>query len=298
MLDPRAAADEGAGLEMIAGRITAAGKKPLQAHQPFARCLGRGVEADRLLAAMLDHDVGMVVEIGSDAGQIVADVDVQPSQVIRWADARKLEQLRRVEGAAAQDDLAFGADFQSLAIAQIAHAGGAPALELDRERQCARHDGEVRPPRSRRQISPRHAPAPATPRRAIIRSESLLLPGVDIGRVGISRLDAGVNEGIGQRRSLDPGRGDRQRTVSAVIRVATFFMGLGALEIGQQLGIGPAAEPLLGPIVVVAGVAADIHHAVDGGGAADDAAPGMAETPVVQERFGLRDIGPVETLGG
>src|SRR5437764_2546889 len=173
--------------------------------------------------------------------------------MIGWADAGELEKLRRVEGAAGKDDLTLRAGFQRPAVAPITHPGGAPAVNLDRECQCSRFDGEVRAARGRRQIPPRDAPAPAIARRAVVGSEALLLRSIYIGRVGISRLDAGLNEGLGEGRALDPGRGDRERTLAAVVVTATLLMGLGALEIGQKLGIGPAAQPLLGPVIIVAG---------------------------------------------
>ena len=161
--------------------------------------------------------------------------------MIGWADAGELEQLRRVEGAAGKDDLALRPGFQHPAVAPIAHPGGTPAVNLDRECQCTGFDGEVRAAGGRRQISPRDAPASAIARRAVVGSEALLLRPVHIGCVGIPCLNAGLNEGLGERRALDPGRGDRQRTLAAVIPIATFLMGLGALEIGQKLGVGPAA---------------------------------------------------------
>jgi hypothetical protein len=47
--------------------------------------------------------------------------------------------------------------------------------------------------------------------------------------------------------------------------VAAAFQALGALEVGQHVLVGPALQAHLAPLVVVAGVAADVDHAVDGG---------------------------------
>ena len=55
---------------------------------------------------MLDVDLEVVLQVAADGRQVVDDVDAERSQVLGVADARQLQQLRRVEGAAAQDHLA------------------------------------------------------------------------------------------------------------------------------------------------------------------------------------------------
>ena len=55
---------------------------------------------------MLDVHLEVVLEVLADTGQVVHDVDPDAPQVFGVADAGELEQLRRVERAAAQDHLA------------------------------------------------------------------------------------------------------------------------------------------------------------------------------------------------
>jgi hypothetical protein len=63
---------------------------------------------DRLLGGVLDVDLEVVLQVLADAGQVVHDVDAERLEVVRVADAGELQQLRRVDRAAAQDHLAGG----------------------------------------------------------------------------------------------------------------------------------------------------------------------------------------------
>ena len=54
-----------------------------------------------------------------------------------------------------------------------------------------------------------------------------------------------------------------QRAAAPVKFVAAAFRILGLAEIGQYIGPAPPGEAQLAPAVIIAGVAADIHHAVD-----------------------------------
>ena len=66
----------------------------------------------------------MVLQVLTDAGQMVHRVDAEPCQLVRVADARQLQQLRGVDRAAAQDDL--GAAGQPGRAAGAAAGGSAP----------------------------------------------------------------------------------------------------------------------------------------------------------------------------
>ena len=67
-----------------------------------------------------------------------------------------------------------------------------------------------------------------------------------------------------------------------------------ALEIGQHVGIGPAARALLRPAVVVAAIAAGIGHHVDRRRAAQHLAAHRLDLAAVHVRLGLGAIAPVE----
>ena len=55
---------------------------------------------------MLDVDLEVVLEVLADARQVGDDRDAERREVRRRPDARQLEQLRRVDRAAGEDDLA------------------------------------------------------------------------------------------------------------------------------------------------------------------------------------------------
>ena len=217
MLDPGAAADEGAGLEVIGRCQPAAGQEPLQPDQEFPRRPGRGIDADGLAAEMLDDDVGMIVQIGAHPRQVMADGDAELGQMIGRTDAGELQELRAVEGSAAEDHLPLGPRAFRSACAEIIHPHGAPALEADRPRQRAGQDGEIGAPCGAGQIAARHAPAPAVPGRPVHRAEALLLLAIGIGGIGISRLLPRLDEGAGERRGIIGRGGDEERTLAAVI---------------------------------------------------------------------------------
>jgi hypothetical protein len=58
-----------------------------------------------LSAGVLDVDLQVVLHVLADAREVVDDVDAEGAQFLGIADAGELEQLRGVDGAAAEDDL-------------------------------------------------------------------------------------------------------------------------------------------------------------------------------------------------
>ena len=72
----------------------------------------------------------MVLEVLADAGQVVDHVDAEAGEVLLVADAGELEQLRGVDGAAAEDHLAGGHAARP-AGPEVVDADGTLALEPD-----------------------------------------------------------------------------------------------------------------------------------------------------------------------
>ena len=64
------------------------------------------VDRDRIADAVGDADGVVIGEVGADAGKIVAHLDADRFQMRRRADAGDLQQVRRVDRAAGDDDLA------------------------------------------------------------------------------------------------------------------------------------------------------------------------------------------------
>ena len=75
------------------------------------------------------------------------------------------------------------------------------------------------------------------------------------------------------------------------------LIGLGAAEIRQAIGIGPAGIAELSPSVVIAVAAADIDHGVDRGRPAQNLAARPEELAVVEILLRLGVIAPVDDSG-
>ena len=75
--------------------------------------------------AVDDADFVAVLQVLADSGKIDLDLDAVPFQFCAWADAGEHQELRRVEGASREDDLARG-------------------MESDEFRRAARSDGHER----------------------------------------------------------------------------------------------------------------------------------------------------------
>src|SRR3954453_17517116 len=95
-------------------------------------------------------------------------------------------------------------------------------------------------------------------------AKALLLVAVDVPGFGIAglprRFDEHAVEGVLQRSVAGV-----ERPVAAPIKVAALGAGLGSLEVGQHVAVGPAAGALLLPAVEIQRVAADVNQAVDRG---------------------------------
>jgi hypothetical protein len=77
---------------------------------------------------MLHIDLEMILQVFTDARKMMYDVDAKRCQMICIADARKLQQLRRVDGAAATDDFSCK-DLAQFAAMPVFDANGPAALE-------------------------------------------------------------------------------------------------------------------------------------------------------------------------
>ncbi|GCC49742.1 hypothetical protein chiPu_0033923, partial [Chiloscyllium punctatum] len=115
-------------------------QQPAPRRRPFDRLAPEAEAAAQLVDGpdVLDprHRARRVVILQAlaDTRQRMAHLDAVRLQQSGRADARQLQQLRRVVGAAGEDDLLGGADLQGIAVlaaAVVAHADRALALEDD-----------------------------------------------------------------------------------------------------------------------------------------------------------------------
>ena len=109
----------------------------------------------------------------------------------------------------------------------------------------------------------------------------------------IARFEKGLVERVGAHL-VD----DIERAVPAVQRPPEALVALRTLEVGEHLGKRPALGALSRPIVVVAGVAADIDHGIDTGRSAQHASARLITPAAVQARLRRRLECPVAPFAG
>ena len=138
---------------------------------------------------MLDVHLEVILHVLADAGEVVHHVDAERGELGRVADARELEELRRVEGSATADDLSTDRALHlSAPSGRVIDADRARALENDLRRERARPDIEVGPAHHGVQVRARRAQAPAASDVAVEAGEALLAVSVDV----IGELVAGL----------------------------------------------------------------------------------------------------------
>ena len=106
----RPALEEGARLIWEGRGHTAAEQQPFghRADEPVGPQVP--VEGDGLGAGVGEDAVDMVLQVASDAGELVDHGNTVPPQLVAGPNAGEHENLRRVDRTAAEDDLALGAD--------------------------------------------------------------------------------------------------------------------------------------------------------------------------------------------
>jgi hypothetical protein len=159
----------------------------------------------------------VVHEVLADALQLVHDVDGVPLEQVGRTDARDLEQLRRLEGARAQDDLAVGPGAMELPAPLVDDAGRRPALELDLRAERLGEDMQVRTAATRGDVPQRRGRPAAVPRGEVPvpDTRSVRAAEVVVARQA-ERLRSRVEERV-RERVLPPRRLDAQRAVGSVV---------------------------------------------------------------------------------
>ena len=243
---------------------------------------------------MLDVHLEVILHVLADAGEVVHHVDAERGELGRVADARELEELRRVEGSATADDLSTDRALHlSAPSGRVIDADRARALENDLRRERARPDIEVGPAHHGVQVRARRAQAPAASDVAVEAGEALLAVSVDV----LGELVAGLLHGI-EERAEERIRGraalELQRAGTAAELVRTGEAGLHALEVREAVRVRPVGHAGVSrPALVVERVAALEDHAVDAARTAEQLAARVVDATTLHVGLGLRFVLPV-----
>ena len=189
---------EAAGLEVGGCYRAAAGQQPLEADERAVDHLVVRLGAHRLGAVVLHVDLEVVLQVVAHAGQVLLDLDASLFQHLAVTDAGQFQQLRGVEGAAAEDDL-VGEDAVGLTLPLVLHAHGLAVFNDDLRGVGASAHVQVLAVHDRVQVGASSGEALAAQDVAVEGSEALLAVAVDVvGEVVASLLD-GLEEGLEQR---------------------------------------------------------------------------------------------------
>ena len=236
----RAAADEAAGLEMVAAAEAAAGQEPAAADQGAPPRGHLRVKRDGLARGHLEVKLQVVLQVLTDPLEIVHHVDAEVGEFLARPDAGELQQLRRVDGPAADDHFASRPHLVAQVVAPVAHAHRAPALEQDARGQRVRAHLQIGAVQRRAQIGVGRTAAPARAHRHIHAPEALLLVAVHVLGQRVAGLPPGFEpggvQGVGEQATA---RGERSG--AAAIVIGAFRTAFGAPEVGQHVAVPPAA---------------------------------------------------------
>ncbi len=257
-----------------------------------------GGDRHRQLRGVLDVDLEVVLEVLAHARQVVHDRHAVLGEQGLVADAGELEQLGRVDRAAAEDHLAGLDTAVAAAGARVVDADGAGAVEADLGGERGGLDVEVLPVAHRVQVGPGRGPAAAAVDVAVEPREALLPVAVDVVGQRVAGLLRGLEEGAEQRvrrrPALDPERPAAAAPVVGADSAVLEDQALHALEVGQAVEVVPGLHARVGgPALVVHRVAPLEDHPVDAARAAEDLAAGVEHLAAVHVRLGVGLVLPV-----
>ena len=194
----------------------------------------------------------MVLQVLSDAGQMMHGGNAVPCQRSAVADAGEHQQLRGLECAGRDDHLAPGAELLQFLALAVFDADRALAFEQDAGGVRGGLDAQIAAAaHMRMDIGARGAPAFAVLLRHLIDAEPFMLVGIEILAQAklrfLRRLQEDLLNGIVGAQLVDG-----ERAALAVILAVEIGVVLRALEVGQHVGERPAGIAERGPLIVVA----------------------------------------------
>ena len=242
-------------------------------------------------AAIDTHGI-VVMQVGADAGKVDTDGNAELLEVLRRADAGKLEHLRRVDGATAEDHLTPGLGADRLAGLGVRQPGDTVAFDRETGHEGVRLDPQVRPLHGGPQEGACRAGAETAGARLLIVADAILGRAIVVGVVRqsqlLARLDEVVRHGV-----MGCVIGDDHRATAAPVGGVAREIGLRLLEVRQDVLEAPAAAAHGGPIVEVLALAAHLQQAIDGSRTAEHLAAWKEQLSPERLLLRLRVIDPV-----
>ena len=236
----------------------------------------------------------MILEVPADTAQRVVYRDAGAAQMIGVADTGKLQDVGGADGTGGQNDLARGIRLFRDPAARERDTGRARSIEQHAMHQRVRHDLQIGPFHRGPQIRSRGA-GPKAPAACLLHPADMVAKPrrkiVHILPVGPSHLRARLHRRLTQHR-LVARAGGEQRAALGMNGGGRPFPVLGLAEVGKDIVPGPAAITQLRPVVVILGLAANIDHAVDRTGPAQDPAARIGDFPPVKPGIGVRLVAP------
>jgi len=283
-------AQEGAAFGDVAGAGTASAAQEVVEGQP--KLIGAVVAGAPGLVLQGAH-VEMVLQVGAHAAARHHGVDPVPAQLGLRPDARQHQQLRRVDGAPAQDHFARGPMAERRAPLRAGHADGAlPVEEEALDHRTGAH-GQVRSRPCRIEVGHCGGTACAVALGDLVQADAELRCAVEVVVARQACLLGGFDEDL--RKLIDIAQvRDRQRAVAGVQRIAAARVAFRTPEVGQHVRPVPVVGALRRPAVVVLGHTADVAHGIDRAGAAEHLAARPPDHPVAELGFGNGVVVPVD----
>ena len=206
----------------------------------------------------------MVLQVFTHARQVFDHRDAVLRQQGCRADTGKLQQLWRVDRAAAQNHLDPGLGGFALAVLDILNADGLLAFEQDSGGQGPGLDSEILATHGGMQIGHRRRAALTVLHGELVVANPLLFGAVNVGIARNAGFDTRLHHGVGDFMGV-PDVGYVERAVHGMVVAGSPFLVLGAQEIGTNIVPAPPFAAELAPAVIVGVLATHIQHGVDRG---------------------------------
>ena len=231
----------------------------------------------------------------ADAGQVLDHVDAERTELVGVAHAGQLQQLRRVDRAAAQDDLTGHDALGAAATVRVLHADRSIALDQDLRDERPGLDVQVRTAHHGVEVRTGRRQSPAVADVAVERREPLLAESVHVLGQRVAGLLDRLEERPEQRAAGGAALQDERAGVPAILVLEpSRHAALHPLEVRQAVRVIPGVHAgVRAPTLVVQGVPALEDHAVDAARAAQDLAARVIDPTPVHVRLGLRLVLPV-----